>query len=115
MDENWNPGSIKRLLNLSVAQLDQDTLAGLQAARLSVLDQYDVRRAHVNVFAWAGGQKFRRGSARGHSLHFWLGMLLVVAAVSGGIAYWQQLKDDDTTAVDVAILTGDFPIQYYID
>ena len=41
--------------------------------------------------------------------------MLLAASLFSGITYWQQAIDNDTGDVDIAILTDDLPIQYYVD
>ena len=54
MDEKWNPEPIKLLLNRSLAQVDQPTLARLRAARLQALNRHEARSASLPLHAWAG-------------------------------------------------------------
>jgi len=41
--------------------------------------------------------------------------MLLAASLFSGIAYWQHVMDNDTSDEDIAILTDDLPIQYYVD
>jgi len=115
MDEKWNPEPVKQLLNRSLAQLEQPTLARLYAARLQALNRYEARSATSPLFAWDGEQVIWHTSAHRHSIHYWVGVILLAASLFGGIAYWQQAIDNDTSDVDLAILTDDLPLQYYTD
>jgi len=115
MDEKWNPEPIKQLLNRSLAQLDRPTLARLRAARMQALNRYEARSATLPLFAWAGEHVIWHAPAHRHSIHYWIGAILLAASLFGGIAYWQQAMDNDISDVDIAILTDDLPIQYYVD
>jgi hypothetical protein len=115
MDKNRKPEPIKQLLNRSLAQLDQSTLASLRASREQALGRYEVHSATLPLFAWAGEHTIWKASAPRHSGYYWIGVLLLVVSLFSSIAYWQQTIDSDTSADDIAILTDDLPIQYYID
>ena len=115
MDEKWNPESIKQLLNRSLAQIDQPALARLRTARLQALNRHEARNATSPLFAWGGGQVIWHASAHRHSINYWIGVMLFVISMFGGIVYWQQSTDNDTGDADIAILTDDLPIQYYTD
>ena len=115
MDEKWDPESIKRLLNLSLAQLDQPTLDRLSAARRQALNRYKARGATLPLFAWAGEHAIRHAPVHRHGTHYWMGAVLLAASIFYGMVYWQQAMDSDTSDVDIAILTDDLPIQYYTD
>lgn len=109
MDEKWNPELIKQLLNRSLAQLDQPTLARLRAARLQALNRYETRSATLPLFTWASDNVNWHASAHRHRIYYWRGAILLAAVLFSGIAYWQQATDNDTSDVDIAILTDDLP------
>ena len=115
MNEKWNPERIKQLLNRSLAQLDQPTLARLHAARLQAMNRHEARSATLPLFAWTGEHIIWHASAHRHRIYYWMGAILLAASLFSGIAYWQQTMDNDTGDVDIAILTDDLPIQYYVD
>ena len=115
MDEKWNPEPIKQLLNRSLAQLDQPTLARLRAARMHALNRYEARGAPLPLFAWAGGHVIWHASAHRHRIYYWIGTILLAASLFSGLVYWQQAMDNDISDVDIAILTDDLPLQYYLD
>lgn len=113
MDENWNPEPVKQLLNRSLAQLDQSTLTRLRSAREQALDHYAAHRTTLPLHAWAGEHAIWR--APGYRSYYRIGLLLLVLSLFSSIVYWQQTLDNDTSSEDIAILTGDLPIQFYID
>jgi hypothetical protein len=115
MDENWNPELIKQLLNRSLAQIDQPTLAGLRSARMHALNRYEARSSTLPLFAWAGEHVIWHASAHRHRIYYWIGAMLLVASLFSSIAYRQQAMDSDTSDEDIAILTDDLPIQYYLE
>ena len=115
MDEKWDPESIKQLLNRLLAQIDQPALARLRTARLQALNRYEACSAASPLFAWGGGQVIWHTPAHRHSINYWVGAMLFVISLFSGVVYWQQAMDNDTSDVDIAILTDDLPLQYYTD
>ena len=115
MDEKCNPESIKQLLNRSLAQLDQTTLDRLSAARMQALNRHQARRATSPLLAWAGEHAIWHPSVHHHGIHYWFGAILLAVGLFCGIVYWQQTTDNDTSDVDIAILTDYLPIQYYLE
>lgn len=114
MNENMNPDAIRQLLNRSAAQLDQDTLTRLRQARQRALQRAaecadsPIRswiRAHVhgNAFVWRHALAMRVAAA-----------LLLIGLIGGAGYYWQQMYDNSDEA-DIAILTDDLPINYYVN
>ena len=115
MDKKFDPEPIKQLLNRSLAQIDLTTLVRLHAARLQALNRYEARSSTLTLFAWAGEHITWHSSVPRHNIHYWIGAMLLGFSLFSGIAYWQQAMDNDTSDVDIAILTDDLPIQYYVD
>ena len=115
MDKNLNPEPIRQLLNRSLAQLDQPTLSRLHSARMQALGRHNARSATLPLFAWAGKHTIWHASEHRHSSYYWIGVLLLVISFFSGLAYWQQTMENDTSAEDIAILTDELPIQYFID
>lgn len=115
MDEKWNPEPIKQLLNCSLEQLDPATLTRLRAARIHALSRHNTHAVSSPLLAWAGEHATWHTSAYRQSIHYWIGALLLAASIFSGIAYWQQETVNDTSDEDIAILTDDLPIQYYVD
>jgi uncharacterized protein HemX len=112
MNEHMNNDGIRQLLDRSLSQLDQSTLARLREAR-----QHAVRRAAHSqspAQAWLDTH-FSRFIPRRHATATWVAITLLIAVLLGSAGYyWQQTSDADT-AVDIAILTDDLPISYYVD
>ena len=115
MDEIWNPDLIKQVLDSSLEQLDQATLTRLQAARIRALKHYQARNAALPLLTWVGENALWNTPAHRHRIYHWIGTVILVACLFSGIAYWQQAMDDDAADADIAILTDDLPIEYYID
>ncbi len=115
MNENLKPEAVKQLLNRSLAQLDQPTLANLREARMHALERYEARRVMNPSLAWISDHIHWHASTHHHRTQFWIAAVLIVACLLGGIAYWQQTTDNDTSDVDIEILTDDLPIHVYVD
>ncbi len=114
MNEKMNPDAIRRLLNRSAAELDQDTLAKLRDARELALRRAAERtdspvrswiRAHFhgNAFMWRHATAMRFATA-----------LMLIGLIGGAGYYWQQMYDNSDES-DIAILTDDMPINYYVN
>ena len=79
------------------------------------LNRHEARSITSPLFAWAGEHAIWHPSAHRHGIHYWFGATLLAVSLFYGIVYWQQAMDNDTSDVDIAILTDDLPIQYYAD
>ncbi len=103
MSEYLNTNETRQLLNRSLGQLDQTTLASLRKAREEAL----ARHAAGEEARWKFGPRRRVAVT-------WLATLLIMVSVFGGITYyWQQTHDNGDT--DVAILTDDMPVEVYVN
>ena len=110
---NLNHEKIKHLLNRSVTRLEQPVLSRLRDARARALVRYEARRTSP-ALAWAGSFTWNTtGSPQ--KIHFWAAAVLLVAVLLGAATYWNQAADNDTSDVDIAILTDDLPMHVYID
>jgi len=105
--------NIKQLLNHSVAQLERPTLTRLHHAREQAMARYTTRceepaliRAGHAIWHAVGAQHKSR----------WLATTLLVATILfSATTYWNQNAKSDTTDIDIAILTGELPIRFYVD
>jgi len=114
MNADFDIQRIKRMLDRSVAQIDPPTLACLRSARKQALNRYDVRSASLPLFAWADGHIISHTSTNYRWSYYWIGVILL-ACLYSGTGYWQQTMDNDSSEEDIAILTDDLPIQYFLD
>jgi len=116
MNKQLQPEQIRQLLNRSIAQMDQPTLARLRDARTQALARHEAR-SQAPAFALAGlwpGHGHATGSQQKH--YHWAAVILFAACLFSGAAYWQHAnKEHDIGEVDVAILTDDLPIEIYVD
>lgn len=116
MNQKFHPEKIRQLLNRSLSQLEQPTLERLREARTQALGRYDARSA-TPAFAWAGHSSRSGHSTQSHhKSYYWAGVILLLACLFSGAAYWQHTTaEHDTSAVDIAILTDDLPMHVYVD
>ncbi|MGC2459087.1 MAG: DUF3619 family protein [Gallionellaceae bacterium] len=115
MDDKLNPELIRQLLNCSLERIDQSTLANLRSARRRALSHYEARSGTLPLFTWSHGHKIWHLSAHRHRVYYWIGAILFAASLFGGIAYWQQVRDDASIDEEISILTDHLPIQYFVD
>ncbi len=117
MNERELAGKIVRHLEHGLGHIKQGTLYQLQSARKAALERYREAPQPVFVPAWAGDAAFRLS----HSRHFnarnllALGLLLLSLIV---VTYWQlviQSNANDFAEIDASLLTGDLPINAYLD
>ncbi len=111
MNQKLHPEQIKQLLNRSLSRLDQPTLDRLRNARTLALARYDAY-SPAPVFAWAGGWHTSPTHRRSY---FGAAVVLLIALLFSGTAYWQHSTDHEISEVDIAILTDELPIDVYVD
>jgi len=115
MNENLNTEAIRQHLNRSSARIEQPTLARLRDARAQAMARFDARST-APALVWAGALPGLGHATESHQKsHFWATVLLLAALLFSGAAYWQHSADHDNSDVDIAILTGDLPIDVYVD
>lgn len=105
--------NIKQLLNHSVTQLERPTLTRLQHAREQAMARYATRCAEP-AFTRAGHAIWHAFGTR-YKTRWWATTLLAGTILVSATAYWNQNAKFDTSDVDIAILTGDLPIHFYVD
>ncbi len=99
---------IAKLLSRSTEQLDQTVVSALRQARTVALQK---QRIHEPVFSLST-IGHRAHNLIPHSAQQWLAATIVLAAIVFGMAtYWQQ----DHQNPDLEILTGDLPIDVFVD
>ena len=116
MKSDLNIHKIKELLNTATTQLSPEILDKLRMARTRALDRQRIRQS-APVLAWLGGSH----SSQHETHHFskpmlWLmGAVLATCLISGGAFYRNHLVEHEIIDVDIAILTGDMPINVFLD
>ena len=103
---------VRHLLN-QAAPLDATIAAKLRAAREAALEHRKPESA--GGLTWMGGVLARIGGVRGLSLR--LVMPLVVLAIGfAGVYTWEQRqRAAEVEELDALVLTGDLPIDAYLD
>ncbi len=104
MNENLNIDAIRQLLNRSLGQLDQPTLDRLREARVAALARAPARTSP----SW-------RAFTIRHAMATRFATALLVVGLLGGIGYYWQQSYDNNAEADIAILTDDMPINYYVN
>ncbi|MGA8862560.1 MAG: DUF3619 family protein [Gallionella sp.] len=116
MTNELNPAKVIQLLIKSTQSLDGATLSALASARQNTLKKHSVRVPGLKV-----------ASASEHSSVHWIDRMiphaaipwvaagLLVAILLGGTGYWQHVQEQQIDETDVAILTGDLPIEVYVN
>lgn len=106
MTNELDPGKIAQLLTQGTRQLDAATLSALVDARRNALKRQSV---HSPVFTLTTGRWTLGLIPR--SAHQWAAAGLLAAMLIIGTGYWQHLKEQQISDLDVAILTDDLPIE----
>lgn len=116
MINELNPGKIVQLLTKSTQQLDESTLSVLANARQNALKRQSVR-APVFTLTSASAHNSLRWADRliPHSLQPWIAAVLLLAILFAGTSYWQHVQEQQIDETDVAILTGDLPIEVFVN
>ena len=105
-------GRIVRGLDQGLGTIDHRTLARLRFARETALEKLEHQPGWA--VAWAGEGR-GRGSLRTVSPRHVVSVLALLAAISG-MVYWQHTQHaDDPFDIDAKLLSGDLPIDAYLD
>ncbi len=105
---------IAQHLDRGLPHIDQSTVAQLSSARESALE----RLVPHTQPAWAIAGN-RHATARGdegnpYTLRRLVSITALIAAIVG-MVYWQQLQHEDPLDIDAKLLSGDLPIDAYLD
>ncbi len=113
MNEREFASKITQQLNCTL-ELDPSTLARLKAARTQALARQRTTQPAF-VLAWADAVVGRL-SGNPASAGIALVGTVLIAALIGLQYYWQQTPSvEEIEEIDAAILTGDLPINAYLD
>lgn len=105
-------GRIARTLDSGLPAIDQRTSARLRSARESALERLESQPAWA--MAAAGGATTRTGFRSQHNLRHFISIAALIAVISGMI-YWQSVQHDEPVDIDAKLLSGDLPIDAYLD
>jgi len=103
---------VRHLLNQG-APLDPAVAAKLREARQAALERQKPESAHG--LAWTGGVLARAGGVRGVSLRL-VAPLVALAVGFAAVYTWEQrLRAAEVEELDALVLTGELPIDAYLD
>lgn len=113
MNESELGKKVAQLLNRSLDNIDQSTLARLQSGREASIENY---RECETILATAGDSP---NIGKTHSSYFniknivpLLALLLVLVSYT----YWQSFQySDENDEIDILLLADDLPINAYLD
>jgi len=115
MSTELEPGKIAQLLTQSSRQLDDDTTSALANARHNALKKQIVSEPELALSTghWTH-------SLIPHTGQQWFATGLFVATFLFAASYWQHTheqsnQEQQISAIDVAILIDDLPIEVFVD
>jgi len=115
MSTELDPGKIAQLLTQSSRQLDDDTTSALANARQNALKRQKVTAPELALSTgrWTHGLIPHNGQQ-------WLAAGLLAATFLFATGYWQLTNEQPNqvqqiSAIDVAILTDELPIEVFVD
>ena len=109
MNEKEFGGKVSRLLQASLNEIDDATVAKLKSARLEALARYDYRKAPMPRLAWAGASGSRFGNLFSQRPLIFVAPLVAALLALGIAGYWQYLRQNDGDDIDAFLLAGDLP------
>jgi len=115
MNEQELAKKIVQHLDQGLSHIKQGTLYQLQSARMAALDRYREAPQPVLGLAWAGDVAFRLSRSRYFNARNVLALGLLLLSLTG-VTYWQLvIQANDIAEIDASLLTGDLPINAYLD
>jgi len=113
-DEEDLAGRVTRRLDLSLAAIDQGTLARLRSARESALERLETQPAWALAPARGSAVALGGDSMNPFTLRRLASIGALITAICG-MVYWQHLQHEDPVDIDAKLLSGDLPIDAYLD
>ncbi len=110
-NKELNHKIMQKLLNDSATHLGQPTLTRLRYARERAMTRYLARSSELTL-SWAGNVIHAAGIQFRHRMG---SVILLAVILLGAGAYWNPIAKPDTADIDIAILTGELPIHFYVD
>lgn len=107
-------GRITRRLDHGLIEFDPRTLARLRSARESAVEQLEVQPAWSMASAGTAPASMLVGQLHPFTLRRLASIGALIAAISG-MVYWQHLQHEDPVDIDAKLLSGDLPIDAYLD
>ena len=103
---------ITRRLDPGLETIDPLVLARLRSAREIAVAS--MQRSPALVLAPESGSRGRPGVLQYFNPRYVLPIAAMLIAIMGTV-YWQQSQTDDVTDIDANLLSGDLPIDAYLD
>jgi len=116
-DEEDLAGRLARRLDQGLTGIDHRTLARLRSARETALERLEAEPAWALAPA-GGGAAAAGGRSLNPTSPFTLRRLASIGALIAavcGMVYWQHLQHEDPVDIDAKLLSGDLPIDAYLD
>jgi len=115
MNEQELAGKIVQHLEHGLGDIKQGTLYRLQSARMAALERYRVKQPVVGL-AWASDVSFHISQSRYFNARNLLALATLLLCLIG-FSYWQAAiqPSNEIAEIDVNLLTGDLPINAYLD
>ena len=113
MKDALDTNKVRQLLNRSLGEMDEATLARLERARRTALEHQ--RASQPMPVLAAIGSWFPHSPAARHPLLFWGGILVLLAAMYGASSWMSHNLEANSSDIDIAILTDELPIEVYVD
>jgi len=115
MNDELTTNLIRQHLDSSSEEIDQPTLMRLSYARMQALARYDAYKSQ-RKFAWGNVLVGYVNSTETYLRNYFrTTVMLCFVLFFSGVIYWQNVVEQDSTELDVAILTDDLPIDAYVD
>ncbi len=105
-------GRIARRLDSGLPSIDQRTSARLRSARETALERLESQPAWAA--ATAGGAATGKGFRSEYNLRHLVSIATLIAVIWGMI-YWQSVQHEEPLDIDAKLLSGDLPIDAYLD
>lgn len=105
---------IAQRLDTGLPDIDQRTLARLRSARESALERLDMQTQPAWVLAGTHSATSPADRGNPFTLTRLVSIAALIAAITG-MVYWQQLQHEDPLDIDAKLLSGDLPIDAYLD
>lgn len=113
-DEEDLAGRITRRLDQGLTEVEPRTLARLRAARETALERLAAQPAWSLSAANGAAPSLGGNPPSPFTLPRLASIGLLIAAICG-MVYWQHLQHEDPVDIDAKLLSGDLPIDAYLD
>jgi hypothetical protein len=116
MTQSINPEKIAQLLTKSTQHLNKATLSALANSRENALQRQGARAPAFSLASHSAHTSARWGGRLiSHATQIWIATGLLAIVLLAGTSYWQHVQEQQNDDTDVAILTGDLPIDVFVN